>query len=120
VEVFILFLSGFNGLLASMVLPWFGLESYINCVAGKTCYYSTKYLLGITVQIDGLENYNHEEPCVLVTNHQTLVDIAIFGAFCGKGCVTVPKKTLKKIPIFGWYCKVHLYIHRSDVLKLFN
>ncbi|MBI4405803.1 MAG: 1-acylglycerol-3-phosphate O-acyltransferase [Deltaproteobacteria bacterium] len=41
-------------------------------------------------------------PCIIIANHQHLLDLFIFGSLFPPRTVTIGKKSLILIPIFGW------------------
>jgi len=59
--------------------------------------------LGITFDIQGLENVDKERPCVYMMNHQEGIDIACQGAIQPKGCVVIGKKELLYFPFLNIY-----------------
>lgn len=60
------------------------------------------WIFGIRVKVEGLENYDSNRACLVVTNHQSLFDIpAAFYALSGH-IRMVAKQELFSIPFFGW------------------
>jgi 1-acyl-sn-glycerol-3-phosphate acyltransferase len=70
------------------------------CVAGK--YYSMMAkILGVTLVYRGSKDVDDKQSYVYVANHQNNYDLATVSHGARPGVVTVGKKSLKWIPIFG-------------------
>jgi 1-acyl-sn-glycerol-3-phosphate acyltransferase len=65
---------------------------------------------GIKVKITGLENLNHSETYVFVSNHSSQFDIPAVQYAAPLRVSIVYKKELEKIPLFGWQLMVSPYI----------
>lgn len=71
----------------------------------KSELFGLKYIMGIDIEIRGLENLQKAGPCIIAGKHLSTLDtIAPF--VMTKYPAFVFKKELFKIPIFGWYLKV--------------
>ena len=57
---------------------------------------------GIRVDADGLENVPRDRPCVYMSNHQSVVDIAAIVGTLPVVWKFVAKRELTRIPFFGW------------------
>jgi 1-acyl-sn-glycerol-3-phosphate acyltransferase len=57
---------------------------------------------GIQVDVDGLENLAGIEPCVLMSNHQSVFDIAAIVRTLPLQWKFVAKRELTRVPFFGW------------------
>jgi len=55
-------------------------------------------------------------PCVFVSNHQSIMDLLVFGAVVPRRTVAVGKQELSKIPLFGWFFRAsgNLVIERGN------
>ncbi|MEO8432487.1 MAG: lysophospholipid acyltransferase family protein [Acidobacteriota bacterium] len=55
-------------------------------------------------------------PCVFVSNHQSIMDVLVFGSVVPRRTVAVGKKELTKIPLFGWFFRAsgNLVIQRGS------
>jgi len=62
-------------------------------------------ILGIKLNIEGEENLTVCHPCIFVGNHQSALDVAIYGAMCPPNTVAIGKKEIAYIPLFGWLFK---------------
>ena len=57
---------------------------------------------GIRVEVDGLENVPRDRPCVYMSNHQSVFDIAAIVTTLPVTWRFVAKRELQWIPFFGW------------------
>ena len=71
---------------------------------------------GVKVQISGKENIETDNSYIVVSNHQSFMDIPILDACLPLYLTFITKKELFKIPIFGWGLSAAgmLKIDRSD------
>ena len=68
-------------------------------------------IIGIKTQVEGLEHFDRNQPCVVVCNHQSNWDLFVVGSIVPKRTVSVGKKSLKWVPLFG-----QLYLLAGNVL----
>jgi 1-acyl-sn-glycerol-3-phosphate acyltransferase len=57
---------------------------------------------GVRVEADGLENLSQSQPCVIMSNHQSVFDIAAIVRTLPIPWRFVAKRELVRIPFFGW------------------
>jgi 1-acyl-sn-glycerol-3-phosphate acyltransferase len=57
---------------------------------------------GIRVEADGLENVDPRQPCVFMSNHQSVVDVGALVLTLPVSWRFVAKRELAWIPFFGW------------------
>nr|WP_268820234.1 1-acylglycerol-3-phosphate O-acyltransferase [Paraglaciecola sp. G1-23] len=60
------------------------------------------YFLGLKIDLRLPQSVKSGEPYVFIANHQNSFDLITVGAAVVKGTVSVGKKSLVWIPIFGW------------------
>lgn len=58
-------------------------------------------LLGLRVEAEGLEQFNKADTYVVVANHQDNLDLFVLGNYLPRRTVSVGKKSLLWIPVFG-------------------
>jgi 1-acyl-sn-glycerol-3-phosphate acyltransferase len=58
-------------------------------------------IFGIKVRIHGFENYSKDQPCLVASNHQSLMDIPLLVGKIPGHLRMVAKKELFSIPFFG-------------------
>lgn len=61
------------------------------------------WILGLRVCVENKERLYQNQPCVYVANHQSNLDILTYGSLFPTNAVTIGKKEMLKIPIFGWF-----------------
>ncbi len=73
-------------------------------------------LLGINLDVKGLENIPEGEPLIFVLNHQSFIDVKLSIAAIPGNFSFVSKDIIFKIPVLGRYMRTsgHVGIRRSD------
>lgn len=73
-------------------------------------------ILGVRVEVSGYEKLYAHQPCVYVVNHQSNLDIVIHSMVYPKRTVAIGKRSLMRIPIFGWlmYLGGNLLVDRRN------
>ena len=59
------------------------------------------FVMGIKISIEDRHNLDNLPPCVVISNHQSNLDILPFGSFLPSRTVTLGKKSIFSIPLFG-------------------
>ncbi|GAA6135335.1 1-acylglycerol-3-phosphate O-acyltransferase [Oceaniserpentilla sp. 4NH20-0058] len=92
------FISSFIGLLIGIVRPFHPTNSRW-CAA----IYSSLAMpiLGIKREVEGWDILDQSRPCIVVANHQSNWDLFIVGGAVPDRTVSLGKKSLKLLPIFG-------------------
>ena len=72
-------------------------------------------ILGIKLEVEGLEHITDFEPGIVVANHQSNFDLFIHGGIVPKSTVSVGKKSLLFVPLFGlvYWLAGNIMIDRS-------
>ncbi|XP_054249333.1 1-acyl-sn-glycerol-3-phosphate acyltransferase beta [Indicator indicator] len=60
----------------------------------KTVLKTFKYLLGVRFEVKGLENFNMDGPAIIVSNHQSILDMMGLMEILPDNCAQVAKKEL--------------------------
>lgn len=60
------------------------------------------YGIGCSIKISGKANFNPTENYVIVCNHNSMMDVPVTTPFMPRANKTIAKKSLSKIPVFGW------------------
>ncbi|XP_020641310.3 1-acyl-sn-glycerol-3-phosphate acyltransferase alpha [Pogona vitticeps] len=68
----------------------------------RLCIKPLKYFCGIKITVKGSENLNIKEPYVIVSNHQSCIDLLGMAEVIPDGCVTIAKKELLYLGPIGW------------------
>jgi 1-acyl-sn-glycerol-3-phosphate acyltransferase len=76
----------------------------------------------IRVEVEGLENIDPGQPYVIMTNHQSVIDIGAIIQTLPISFRFVAKRELTWIPFFGWSLPLagHIIIDRGDRSKAVN
>ncbi|MDQ2969666.1 MAG: 1-acyl-sn-glycerol-3-phosphate acyltransferase [Acidobacteriota bacterium] len=71
--------------------------------------------LGWRIEVDA-QRLAVSRPCVFVSNHQSIMDLLVYGAVVPRRTVAVGKQELSKIPLFGWFFRAsgNLVIERGN------
>ncbi len=90
-------------------------ENTYNAIERKFTRISFR-LLGINLDVKGLENIPDDEPVIFVLNHQSFIDVKLSIAAIPRNCSFISKDIMFKIPVLGRYMKTsgHIGIRRSD------
>ncbi|MBT3260849.1 1-acyl-sn-glycerol-3-phosphate acyltransferase [bacterium] len=76
-------------------------------------------ICGIRVHVQGLENLTTKKNILILSNHQSLLDILVYSMIIPRYFSFIAKKELAKVPIIGWDLKVqkHILIDRKNPRK---
>lgn len=85
-------------------------------VYGKVFCRGLTRMMGWQVVVENRERMESFRPCVIVSNHQSFLDVVTFGSVFPHRTVSAGKREIGKIPIFGWFYRLsgNLIIDRSD------
>jgi len=92
------FIVAFLGSLFSLLRP-FNPDNTRIC--GRMFSWGAIKILGITLHIEGKEQLKNMPPSVVVANHQDNLDLFVHGAVIPRRTVSVGKKSLRYLPLFG-------------------
>lgn len=75
-------------------------------------------LLRIRIQIENIEGLP-QSPCVLVANHQSALDLGVFGRIVPRRTLVIAKRELRWVPFLGWALWIggNVFIHRARRTK---
>lgn len=90
------------GVVASIFLRIIGKAEYAQYTVAKVFYWLFSRLMGITITIKN-EHLLHRKPSVVISNHQSALDILILGKVFQPGYTVTAKKALKFFPFLGWF-----------------
>lgn len=93
--------SAFYSLVSLFFLKLVGKVEYVQWNMARAFYYSFSTLLGIKVSIKN-EELLKRTPAVVISNHQSALDILVLGKVFQPGYTVTAKKALKYVPILGW------------------
>ncbi|MEO8190118.1 MAG: lysophospholipid acyltransferase family protein [Acidobacteriota bacterium] len=72
-------------------------------------------LMGWKIEVDAAR-LSASRPCVFVSNHQSIMDLLVYGSIVPRMTVAVGKQEISKIPLFGWFFRAsgNLVIERGN------
>ncbi len=59
-------------------------------------------LIGCPLKIKGAQQFKSLPNCIIVSNHNSLMDVPVTTPFMPRANKTIAKKSFSRIPIFGW------------------
>ncbi|XP_053871153.1 1-acyl-sn-glycerol-3-phosphate acyltransferase alpha [Malaclemys terrapin pileata] len=100
------FYNGWILTLAVLVIPLCALRgrSVENMKIIRFMLHHVKYLYGIRIEVRGLEHFNLPEPYVVVSNHQSSLDLLGMMEVLPDRCVPIAKKELMYMGTVGLAC----------------
>lgn len=103
------------GVLASIAFGLVGRRHLAQWSTARVFYYTFGSLFGIKINLINGERLD-TLPAILISNHQSALDILILGRIFPKGCVVTSKKSLKYVPILGWFMALSgtFFLDRSN------
>ncbi len=77
------------------------------------------WILGLKVRVEADSVLNHQRPAVIVANHISNLDLFVLGRVVPERTVTLGKKSLKWIPVFGqlYWLAGNVLIDRGNAIK---
>ncbi|KAJ2004853.1 1-acylglycerol-3-phosphate O-acyltransferase [Coemansia thaxteri] len=106
------------GILASPLLRALHRKSMTNWVGACAMHILARYLLGITVKVEGAEHLLRakETPCVLVANHQSLLDTIWLSWIFPRRAAIVANMFISRLPVLGWFIRLggNLFVKQGD------
>lgn len=74
------------------------------------------FLIGCSVKVMGKKNFKKKEVYIIVSNHNSLMDIPLTTPFIPGPNKTIAKTSFANIPFFGWiYRRGSVLVNRKDV-----
>lgn len=106
---------GIYGTIASIVCTLIGKQHLAQWTTARCYSNAMYYIMGLEVKVINEENLD-KLPFVAISNHQSSLDILMLGRLFPKGCTVTAKKSLKYVPILGWFMSLSgtLFLDRSS------
>lgn len=75
--------------------------------------------VGWSIEVDRPRALEDRRPCVFVSNHQSILDVIVFGAIVPSRTVALGKKEVGRIPLFGWFFRAagNLIVDRGNTAQ---
>ncbi|KAJ2148021.1 1-acylglycerol-3-phosphate O-acyltransferase [Coemansia sp. RSA 530] len=104
------------GILSAPIMWACGKRASVNWVVARTFYYTTRVVLGINVEIEGEDILQRARPCVMIGNHQTMLDLIMLGRVFPMQTVILAKKSVSYYPFVGWFMRLadDIFISRGS------
>lgn len=90
------------GVLASIGLRLVNKIKYAQYTVARAFYHSFSTFLGVRIKMVN-EKYLQNTPAIVISNHQSALDIYILGRLFQPGYTVTGKKSLKYVPFLGWF-----------------
>ncbi|KAH9999965.1 1-acylglycerol-3-phosphate O [Russula vinacea] len=90
------------GFCSALPLFLLGRRYDVNYVVARTFYTTFSRLSGLQVVVEG-EEHLQTRPCVLIGNHQSMLDLLYLGSMFPRGARMMAKQSLKYVPLFGQF-----------------
>ena len=120
----------FYGILAALFLRLvptsrFGNYRLTQHLVAVAYRHAMRLTTGVQFQIVSGAEHLLTRPCVIVSNHQSALDVSLIGAVMPPYCSITAKSSLRLIPILGWYMALSgtVFIdrgNRTGALKAFE
>lgn len=92
------------GLLASLALRSVGKHRLAQWTTARCFKYTMQLTTGVRFQIvSGAEYLSRTRPVVIISNHQSELDVLLLGEIFPRYCSVTAKKSLRNIPFLGWF-----------------
>lgn len=113
------FILGIIAIIVSFIYPIGGEISYL---IAKLWAWLILKTLGVKVKVYGVENLKGLKTYILMSNHQSHIDVASIIANFPHSLRFVAKKELVRIPVFGWAMVMqgHVIVDRSNRQQAFR
>ncbi|KAH3668582.1 hypothetical protein OGAPHI_002336 [Ogataea philodendri] len=98
----LLLTSATYGVLCSLFFSAIGKRDLAQWSTARFYYNLFSSVMRINIEIENQERLNGL-PAILISNHQSELDILVLGRIFPKRCVVTAKKQLKLIPFLGWF-----------------
>lgn len=111
-----MFFSTLIALIVSLLRPFDPMNTWF---AAKIFGYGSFFILGLDLDITGEEFLNSSRPCIFISNHQSNFDIFPCTRIVPQRTVSMGKKSMKYIPLFGimyWFAG-NILIDRKNKKK---
>jgi 1-acyl-sn-glycerol-3-phosphate acyltransferase len=73
------------------------------------------HAIGCPLKVKGSEHFKGLTNCIIVSNHNSLMDVPVTTPFMPRANKTIAKKSLSYVPVFGWiYSFGSVLVDRND------
>ncbi|KAJ1835391.1 1-acylglycerol-3-phosphate O-acyltransferase [Coemansia sp. RSA 2708] len=111
-------LAAAAGMAASPLLALVRRRAAANWVAAQAMRVLAEHVLGITVDVSGAEHLARArcQPCIVVANHQSLLDAVWLAFVFPRRAVVVANASIARLPVLGWFLRAagNLFVRQGD------
>lgn len=93
----------FYGVVASIALRIIGKKSYSQYTVARAFYYSLSFFLRLKINLKNEHYLRDNKPAIVISNHQSALDIYILGRIFQPGYTVTSKRALQYVPVLGWF-----------------
>lgn len=106
------------GVIASAILTLIGQKRLAQWTTARCFYHLFSFIFRIRINIENPERLENL-PAIIISNHQSELDILILGRIFPRGCTVTAKKQLKYIPFLGQFMSLSgtFFLDRADRSK---
>ncbi len=110
---------GFLGFIFCLFSPF---NPRIMMLISRIIGHLTSFVFNIKIEIRGREILQKNTPCIIISNHQSNLDVVVGGLFAPWKTVSLGKKEIRRIPIYGmfYWLSGNILIDRSKKLEAAN
>lgn len=111
----VLLLSATYGVISSLALTVVGKRSISQWSTARFYYNLFSFVMRMKINVDK-PDLLEKLPAILISNHQSELDIYMLGRIFPQRCVVTAKKQLKYIPFLGWFMSASgtFFLDRSN------
>lgn len=106
------------GVIASLALRAVSRHRLAQWTTARSFAYAMRYATGVTFQITPADRLvlDSKRPVVIISNHQTELDVLLIGQMFPKYTSVTAKKSLRNVPFLGWFMSLSgtVFIDRVD------
>jgi lysophosphatidate acyltransferase len=104
------------GVIASLALRVVGKHRISQWAVARAFQRTMALATGVRFEVIGGKQHLETRPAVFVGNHQTALDVLLLGAIFPQYCSVTAKKSLKRIPVLGWFMSLSgtVFIDRAN------
>lgn len=125
VYVFCILVSATYGVVISVLLTFVGKRRLVQHLVARFFQKMAGALLNIHFKIENEKVLTDTRPAIIISNHQSMLDVLLLGAIFPPYTSVTAKKSLKYYPFLGWYMWASGSVflnrtNRANALKAFE
>lgn len=112
--------SAAYGTVAPLILSLFRKRLLTQYTVARLFYTLVKSITGVRIEIeDETKMLNNANPAIILSNHQSELDVFVIGRVFPKYTTVTAKHVLKYVPILGWFMSLSgsIFLNRSNTAQ---